>query len=69
MSDFRLLVKLGRTGPVNSISINLRNRSEAFLVAQNYDAPSELWEGDERLCTISRAGDGGLWLISKGGAD
>jgi hypothetical protein len=48
---------------MKSVSVSLRDRSEAFLVAQHYDAPAELWDGDMNVCTISQSA-GGFWIIS-----
>lgn len=64
MSGCRLVVDLGTSGAARSISINLRDRSEALLVAQRYDGPSELWDGGRRVCTISRSHPSGMWVIS-----
>lgn len=64
MSECRLIVDLGPSGPVRSLSINLHSRSEAFLVAQRYDRPAELWDGNKRVCSISRSGPGGMWILS-----
>jgi len=64
VSDYRLVVDLGSKGPVRSLSVTLKHRSDALLVAQRYDGPSELWDGEEKLCSISRACEGGMWIIS-----
>lgn len=62
MSQFRLVVSVGSAGPVRSVSVNLKHRAEALLVAQRYDSPAELWDGDDKICRISRAGE--MWVIS-----
>lgn len=65
MSAYRLVVDLGAKGPVRSLSVTLKHRSDALLVAQRYNGPAELWDGDEKLCSISRSGNGGMWIISE----
>lgn len=67
MTHYRLLVHMEQSGPVNAISINLRNRDEAFVVAQRYDGPAELWDEDKLLCTIRHSG-AGVWMISEKGS-
>lgn len=62
MSRYRLVVHVGTEGPVRTLSVNLKNREEALIVAQRYDAPAELWDGEERLCNINRSA--GMWVIS-----
>lgn len=64
MSEFQLTVDLGSQGAARSVTIALRDRAEALLVAQRYDRPSVLWKGDRRVCGISRIGAGGTWVIS-----
>lgn len=61
MSRYRLVVRVGSEGPVRSFAINLGSRGEALIVAQRYDSPAELWDGDEKLCSIDRTG--GIWVI------
>lgn len=64
MPECRLVVRLHDESPMKSVSVTLRDRSEAFLVAQRYDAPAELWEGNKNVCTISRSEEDGFWIIS-----
>lgn len=64
MPSYRLIVDLGPNGPARSLSVNLKDRAEAFLVAQRYDRPATLWHGDAKLCSINRVGEGGMWIIS-----
>ncbi len=64
MSDLHLRVRLHDDGPMRSITVKLQNRDEAFLVAQRYDGPAELWDGDTHICTIRRTNDDGIWVLS-----
>lgn len=63
MSRYHLRVDLGPKGPVRSLSISLSSRDEAFIVAQRYKRPSQLWNEDGKLCSLA-CGEGGLWIIS-----
>lgn len=63
MSHYHLIVHVGSDGPVRTLSVNLKSRDEAFIVAQRYTGPSELWYGDEKLCNINHA-DSGVWVLS-----
>jgi hypothetical protein len=47
-----------------AVSINLNSRDDAFIAAQRYGAPAELWDGDTHICTISQSSHDGVWIIS-----
>lgn len=49
---------------MRSITVKLQSRDEAFLVAQRYDGAAELWDGETHVCTIRRADDAGIWVLS-----
>lgn len=58
------LEPLGET-PVRSISFDGDDAGQALLLAQNHDGPAELWQEDQRVCTLLRSGNyGELWVIS-----
>lgn len=63
MSRYRLMVDLGPNGPAQSVTINLGSREEALIVAQRYNRPAQLWDGDGKVCSITQ-GPSGLWIIS-----
>lgn len=64
MSECRLVVDLGPEGPARSISIKLERRADAFLVAQRYDRPAELWDRGRKVCGLKLSRPGGVWVIS-----
>lgn len=63
MHSYRLVIDLGPKGPAQSITINLGSREEALIVAQRYNRPAQLWDGDGKVCSI-KEGPSGVWIIS-----
>lgn len=69
MPDYRLVFKNSpKDSPIKSVNFRGKDPGEALLIAQRHKCPVELWSDDQHLCTLSRTGEGQVWIISKGGA-
>lgn len=67
MPDFCLIFRTPSASQPQIASIAAKDAHEAFVLAQRYGGPAELWSDDQHICTLDRAGDAGsMWVITRG---